>query len=158
MNLFRQYRQLKDSKQYHERVKLSERFMGKRELTEKDMEAVFEYIGAKPHRHLKADEITRLAFTSDSITEKIRHLKRLGIDVVGATTILMLQNPQKYAVADYKVWNRLLKERLMDGVEKESKSDYTEQEYKNYLSVLETIAIEYGMGVADVEYVLRWST
>ncbi|MBD3388028.1 MAG: hypothetical protein GF416_03175 [Candidatus Altiarchaeales archaeon] len=156
MNLYRMLRNLRKSPDNVERDRLMARLNGRRYFTEDELNEIFSYRRLGYHHNANAVEITTKAFEPDSsLGDGIRVLKRLnGVDMASASLILSFQNPFSYAELDSRAWNKLRKYHGFKGVEKDFKSDFSTVEYGKYLEALKLIAEDYGMRVADVQFVL----
>jgi hypothetical protein len=155
MNLFRLYRKLRASDDFRERDRLLMKLQGKSAFTEDDINEVFSCKRMGYHSNTGAVKLTMRAFGVQDLGDKIRLLRRLnGVGIVAASALLMFQNPFKYAELNHKTWAQLKRKHGFTGSEKDHKSEFGVGEYRDYLDVLSSLAAEYGMTVAEVEFVL----
>jgi hypothetical protein len=137
------------------REKLLSKLKDREYFTEDEVNEIFTYKGMEHHANQDARKITEKVFASQDMGEKFRLLKRLnGVGIVMASNILMFQNPHKFAETNHISWNILASSFGLKAPEKDARSDYSVQEVEIYLTSLKSLSDEYGMNVADVEYVL----
>lgn len=154
MNLYRLFNNLRSEGTLRARDDLIARLQGKESFTEDDLNEVFAYKRMDYHSNPDARRYTSAAFAARELGEKLRLLKRLnGVGTVTASAILMFQNPYKYAEISHKAWSQLRRRHAFSGADKDHRSDYGVGEYREYLEALVHLANEYGIGVADVEFV-----
>jgi hypothetical protein len=124
-------------------------------ITEEELNEVFSYNHLEYHANPDTKKVTQKVFSSSDLGEKFRLLKRLnGVGVIVATSVLMFQNPHKYAELSPACWNNLIKYCGLQAQAKDGRSDYNIPEYLNYLEVLKSVSNEFGMNVGDTQYVL----
>jgi hypothetical protein len=153
MNLFRLFNQLKREDAYKGKARLVSNLQGKPEFTEDEVNEVFAYKRMEYHSNPDARKITQKAFASADLGEKFRLLRRLnGVGMTVASTLIMFQNPHRYAEINAHAWNVLKKDFGFKGSDKDGHSDYSVQDYQSYMDALAALADEHGMNVGDVEY------
>ncbi len=155
MNLYRRFMELRKTEDYMLRQNLIGKMRGKSRFTEEDVNEILAYKRLPYHSNTQAGKYTSMAFESSTLGDKLRLLKRLnGVGSVTASTILMAQNPFRYAEINHKAWDQLRRNHGFTGGDKDHRSDFSVGEYREYLEVLASLAKEHGMAVADAEYVL----
>jgi len=155
MNIYRVFKALKSQKEYWIRHKLSTRLQGKIRYSEDDLNNVLAYLGLDSQINRDCSDLTKKAIINLSFTEKFRILKKLkGFDFRSSAALLSFHNPRKYAEVNPNSWNRLVKYHGFHGLEKDKKSEYNIEEYKNFLEFLSSVAHDVGMSLADTEYAL----
>jgi hypothetical protein len=155
MNLFRKFNQLKHGEEYRARARLLEKLGGKHSFSEDEVNEVFAYKRMAYHNNPDSKKLTQKAFSTPDLAERFRLLRRLnGVGIILASTLMMFQNPHKYAEVNHVSWSALRREFGFKSSEKDERSDYGIQDYTAYMDALKSIADEYGMNVSDVEYVL----
>jgi hypothetical protein len=155
MNLFRLFNQQKKDESYRARSRILSKLQGRDSFNEDEVNEIFAYKRIEYHSNPDTRKITGKIFSSQDLGEKFRLLRRLnGVGVILASTILMFQNPHKYAELDPKCWMILRRDFGFKGAEKDHRSDYGIPEYISYLEALKPLADEYGMNVSDVAYVM----
>lgn len=158
MNLYRLFYINKKDGRLLRRDKLFEVLNGKDRFSLDDVNEIRHYRGLPPvegMRSLTVGEATRKAFSARDMYTKFRSLTRLrGVGTVIASYVLAFQNPFKYAGVNHNVWNTLVREYSFNAEEKNAEDDFSAQEYEQYINVISSLAVEYGMKPADVEFVL----
>jgi len=158
MNLFRILSLMKKDDEYRTREKFLTKLAGREYLSEEEVNELFSYKHLEYHANPDARKITQKAFASSDLGEKFRLLRRLnGVGVIMTSTILMFQNPNRYAELNPVCWNSLIRNFGFKASEKDGRSDYGIPEYTTYLEAIKSIADEYGMKIGEVEYVLSHS-
>jgi len=156
MNLYRLFNDIKKSEDYQLRSKLISNLQGKSAYSEEDIAAIFAYKGLEFKSQAEVEKITRKAFETRDLAERFRLLKRItGVTTLMASTIIMFQNPYRYAEINIKTWALLKREYGFKAPDKDIRSDYALNEYLGYLGGLSSIAAEYGMNISDIEYIIN---
>lgn len=155
MNLFRLLAQVRKEPEYVARNKLVLRFKEKTSYTDEELNEIFALKGMEPHVNPDAKAFTQKALAAPTLDDRFKLLRRVkGVGMKVASTILMVNNPHKYAELDEVSWNSLRTNFGFAAPEKDQNSDYSVQEYLLYLEALQSLADEYGMNVNDVQYVI----
>ena len=158
MNLYRLlFVNKHDSKLIH-RDKLYELLNNATEFTNSDLNQIRSYRGLESQTDSKLIDVRTLSkkgFAATDLNLKFRSLMRIkGVGKILASEMLAFQNPYKCAAISHKVWNRLVQEFGFETEEKEKDDDFSVKDYVIYLKQIQSLASEYGMKPADVEFVL----
>ena len=160
MNLYRLFYINKRDSRLLRRDKLLDALNGRNRFMLDDLNEIRHFRGLPPiegMRSLTVGEATRKAFINKDLYAKFRSLTRLrGVGTVIASYILSFQNPYKYAGINHRVWNTLIEDFAFDAEEKNPEDEFSPQEYEQYLRMMSSLAVEYGMKPADVEFVLDY--
>lgn len=139
-----------------ERLKLARR---RGHLTKGELHAVclWKSRRAQPlilsNTHDQVREATSLAMVMRGEREKLEALTRLrGVGIPMASAILMLLNPDRYAVIDIRVWQLLRGRGAVAG--NAAGANFTVRQWTTYLRVVRRLAKEVGVSARDVERTL----
>jgi len=159
LNLYRLFYQNKHDDVAVRREQLFLEVSGKHSIGEQHLMEILSNEGitlAEDFGHSSVRNVTKKAFTTDNLEEKILALRRIrGVGFVAATAILSYQNPFKYAKIDNHTYNQLVKNFDFPLPEKDKAGEFSAREYETYLNALRALADEYGMKPPDVEFVLN---